>query len=212
MRMKNVTFRIIGFCFGIALIMPALTAHYAYAADTSDVKDAVKHIIKAGKQHINKADAERTEFVEKRKSKRAPYAITEKLNLESDQEAQDKKYKEYSARFTADENLKNKILKRIPYQNEAKYAWEVIDGDVDLYFTGLRADRGNKGIEYTTNSLPFMGDVNGFELKFEAGENNKISFKSDVLPFIGRMEGLSFKGATGEEGSHISARYTIALD
>lgn len=209
MRVRNITIKLFTVFLGTAALMSVIPASQAHA-DTNDVKDAIKHIVKASKHQIEKADKEQIEFTQAKKNKNQPTKIQEKLNLESN--ADEKKYQEYKARFTADENLKNKILKNIPFKEDAGYAWNVVNGDVDLYFTGLRADRNNRGIEYITNAIPFIGNVEGFELKFEAGQNNKISFKSDIIPFIGTMEGLSFKGATGEEDTNISARYTIAFD
>lgn len=110
------------------------------------------------------------------------------------------------------EEWEDKILAMLPQGDRLKHMWEVVDGDVNLYFKGLRFDRGNKGVTYKTKTLPLIGEMDNTELKFEAGEDNKLSFKSSTVPFIGDIEGLSFRGSTGNKGSRISARYTISLD
>lgn len=109
-------------------------------------------------------------------------------------------------------SFKNKILNEIPYSDEMKDVWELVDGDTNLYFDDLRADRRNKGIKYTTDSLPLIGKVDGVEFQFRVGDENEFSFKSETTPFIGKIKGLSYKGSTSNENSKISVRYTIALD
>jgi len=110
-------------------------------------------------------------------------------------------------------NFKEKVMDKIPYSEELEHTWNVIDGDVDLIgIQGLRGDRRNKGLEYKTSMLPFIGEVDGVEFKFKAGEKNEFSFKSDITPFIGDIKSLSYKGYTNTNNSAIFARYTIALD
>lgn len=109
-------------------------------------------------------------------------------------------------------DLEDKILAMLPQGDRLKYMWHVTDGKVDLYFEGLRFDRGNKGVTYKTKTLPFIGEMDDIEFKFEAGDDNKFSFKSSTVPIIGSIEGLSFKGSTGDKGSRISARYTIPFN
>ena len=48
------------------------------------------------------------------------------------------------------------------------------DGERDIYFNGLRADRRNKGLSFTTKELPIIGQLNDIELKFSAGEDNEV--------------------------------------
>ncbi|NCO04323.1 MAG: hypothetical protein GW903_09050 [Alphaproteobacteria bacterium] len=109
------------------------------------------------------------------------------------------------------EKFEDKLLSMLPYKNTLKHTWNVIDGDVDLLTVeGLRFDRGNRGIAYTTSFIPMIGDVDGFEMEFCAGKDMEINFKSDVTPFIGKLEGLSFRGKAGED-SAISFRYTVKL-
>lgn len=102
-------------------------------------------------------------------------------------------------------------LAKIPYSKQLKATWKVIDGDVDLYMKGLRVDRGNKGVEYTTDYVPFMGPVEGVMFKAEAGEDNKLKFESSHIPFVGHVEGFKFKSSVGEEAS-VSVRYNVSLD
>lgn len=107
------------------------------------------------------------------------------------------------------EKIEDKILSMLPYKNTLKHTWNVIDGDVDLLtIEGLRFDRGNIGVAYTTRFIPFMGDVDGFKMEFCAGKDMEVNFESDVTPFVGKVKGLSFKGTAGED-SKISFRYKI---
>jgi hypothetical protein len=118
----------------------------------------------------------------------------------------------YKAKFSGDTDIEKRLMEVIPYAEEAKYMWNVVDGDVDLFYVkNLRGDRKNKGLSYTTNTIPFMGDVDGLELKFSAGEEMKFSFESDIVPFMGRLEGFKLKGSVGDD-SKIFFRYTVALD
>lgn len=120
-----------------------------------------------------------------------------------------------SASFKSKEEKQDfgdKVLAMVPHGKKMKQAWKVIDGDVDLYFAGLRANRGNKGLKYKTNTVPFMGTYDGLELEFDAGEKTEFSFKSDNMPLVGKVEGFTFKGAAGTDGGKISARYTMKFE
>ena len=110
-----------------------------------------------------------------------------------------------------EEDAIDEILENIPYSNSLKSTWKVLDGDVDLYVEGLRVDRGNKGLVYKTSTMPFMGEVEGVNIRAEVGEDNKVKLESSVIPFIGQVEGLKFKSSVGED-SAISVRYKISLD
>lgn len=111
-----------------------------------------------------------------------------------------------------EKKIEDRLLSMLPYKDTLKHTWNVIDGDVDLLTVeGLRFDRGNKGVAYTTSFIPFMGDVDGFEMEFCAGEDMEINFESDAIPFMNKVDGLSFKGSAGEEDNRISFRYTMQL-
>lgn len=124
--------------------------------------------------------------------------------------AEDKTKKNGSKKMET--SFKQKVMDTIPYSEDIKYMWDVVDGDVDLHFAGLRGDRRNQGLKYTTDTLPFVGQVDGMELQFKAGSDNGLFFKSDKMPLIGRVKGLSYKGALSNSDSAFFARYTIALD
>lgn len=110
-------------------------------------------------------------------------------------------------------SFKEKVMEKIPYSEELEHTWNIIDGDVDLMgIQGLRGDRRNKGLEYKTNALPIIGNVDGVEFKFKTGEENEFSFKSDTTPFVGHVKGLSYRGFTNTKNTGIFARYTIALE
>jgi len=114
---------------------------------------------------------------------------------------------------TMGKNFKEKVMDTVPYSEELEQTWNIIDGDVDLMgIQGLRGDRKNKGLEYKTNALPLIGEVDGVEFKFKTGDKNEFSFKSQITPFIGDIKGLSYRGYTNTNNSAIFARYTIALD
>jgi hypothetical protein len=118
----------------------------------------------------------------------------------------------FKSNFTENErSVEESILAQIPYGENFKYMWNVVDGDVDLHFEGLRADRGNTGIAYKTNTVPFIGDVEGLQLKFEAGREQSFSFETNKMPLVGTIEGFNFKGSVGDN-SKVFARYTIAFD
>lgn len=118
----------------------------------------------------------------------------------------------FKSNFSENEgNIEDKVLAIVPYGDNLKHMWNVVDGDVDLHFKGLRADRGNTGITYKTSTIPLIGYVEGLQLKFEAGKEQKVSFESNKIPLIGTIEGFNFKGSISKN-SRISARYTIAFD
>jgi len=105
-----------------------------------------------------------------------------------------------------DEDFGDKILNKLPFKNSLKYTWNVIDGDIDLYFEGLRFDRGNKGLEYKTDTLPYFGKIDGMRIKAEMGESQKLTFETDYIPLMGRVDGFNFK-ASASDNSKISFRY-----
>lgn len=110
------------------------------------------------------------------------------------------------------EDMGDQILAMVPHGDKMKQAWNIIDGDVDLYVEDLRFNRKNTGVTYKTNFVPFMGEVKGVELKFDVGEENAFSFESDIVPFVGQLDGFKFSGKAGDEDSRIGMRYTFALD
>lgn len=120
--------------------------------------------------------------------------------------------KNYQSNSIDEDDLKERIMAAIPYSEDLEYMWNVVDGDVDVYFTGLRVHKNSKGFRYTTNHMPFIGPVDGLEMQFTAGEDMKFTFKSDRMPIIGKLEGLNYKGSMNNGNAEISARYTIALD
>jgi hypothetical protein len=127
--------------------------------------------------------------------------------IESEKKASFKKDKK------SRKKVKNTLVQKIPFGDDLGDTWEFINGEVDIMgFENLRADRRNKGLQYTTNDLPLLGSVDGLDMRFAAGEDMEFSFTSDVTPFIGKIEGLSFKGAAGTDDNHISARYKIKFD
>lgn len=105
----------------------------------------------------------------------------------------------------------DKVLKKLPYSKRLKSTWKLIDGDTDVYVEGLRLDRGNTGVTYTTSTVPFIGDVDGLEMKAEMGQDSKLKLKSSHVPFVGKVEGLEFKSSVGEEQA-VSIRYTTSLE
>lgn len=111
--------------------------------------------------------------------------------------------------FKSDDNddFVDNLLEKIPYSKSLKYTWNVVDGDVDLYFEDLRVDRGNKGVTYKIDTLPMFGKMEGAELKADLGEDSKLTFKSDYMPMLGRVDGLQFKASAGTDDNTISLRY-----
>jgi len=57
-----------------------------------------------------------------------------------------------------------------------------------------------------------LGEIDGLEIKFSAGQENDISFKSNVIPFMGQLDGLTLKGSTNSKESKIFARYKVEFD
>jgi len=106
----------------------------------------------------------------------------------------------------------DKLMKKIPYSKQLKYTWDVVDGDVDLYFENLRVDRGNQGVSYKTNTLPIVGDMEGSEIKAEFGQDSKLTFKSDYMPMMGRIDGFQFKASASTDDTAISMRYKTNID
>ena len=104
------------------------------------------------------------------------------------------------------------LMEKIPYSKQLKYTWNVVDGDVDLYFEDLRVDRRNKGVSYTMETLPLIGEMEGSEIRAEVGDDNKITFKSDYMPLMGRVDGFQFKASTGTDDSTVSFKYKTAID
>lgn len=123
-------------------------------------------------------------------------------------EDQESKFK---SKFTKKNDLEDRIMEEIPYAKQAKNLWNVVDGDVDIYVKDLRVDRRNKGLVYTTNTMPFIGEIDDTELKFQAGEEMKVSFGTSRIPFVGTLEGFKFKSSVGGDNTKVSFRYTIPL-
>lgn len=118
---------------------------------------------------------------------------------------------EKTASFDDEEDFVDKIMDKVPYSKRLKSTWNFIDGETDIYVEGLRVDRGNMGLSYQTNTVPFVGEVEGLEIKAEMGEESKLKLKSSHVPFVGHVEGLEFKSSVGEEQA-VSVRYTVSLD
>lgn len=109
--------------------------------------------------------------------------------------------------------MEEKIMAMIPYSKQAKYLWNVADGDIDLMgVRGLRGDRGNKGITYSTHYVPLVGEMESVEFRFDAGEDMEFIFESGHIPFAGELEGFNFKASVKEDNSRVFARYTIPFD
>lgn len=118
----------------------------------------------------------------------------------------------YQKNFKSDgDAFVDRLMQEIPYSKSLRYTWNVIDGDVDLYFEDLRVDRKNRGLTYTMDSLPMVGEMKGAELKAMLGEDNKLTFKSDYMPFVGHVEGFQLKMSAGTDDSNISLRYKTAI-
>ena len=109
-----------------------------------------------------------------------------------------------------DEDFVDKIMGKIPYSNTLKATWNFIDGDTDVMVEGLRVDRGNKGLVYKTNYMPFAGNVDGMQFKAEMGEDMELIYESDTLPLVGRVEGMRFKSSVGDD-AQVSLRYSMKL-
>ncbi len=109
-----------------------------------------------------------------------------------------------------EDNIGDQLLDKVPYKKQMKYTWKLMKGDEDLYFENLRVDRGNKGLVYKTNYVPFMGETQGTQIKVEVGEDTQLTYKSDAVPGLQRIEGLDFKVTAGSD-SAISLRYSKPL-
>lgn len=120
--------------------------------------------------------------------------------------------KKYAPRLVDKKDLEQRIIENIPFAEDLKPVWHLVDGKTDVFIPNLRVDRRNKGLTYTTNTIPFIGTFEGTELKFKAGEDMKFTFESDYIPFMGRLEGFNVKASVSEDESSIFARYTIPLD
>ena len=144
---------------------------------------------------------------------RAPIAFSESPEALDVQVASNEALKVSGRSAEEDEGQKyaDKILEKIPYSKQLKSTWKVIDGDVDLYVKGLRIDRGNKGLEYKTDYVPFMGSVEGVMFKAEVGEDSKMKLESSHIPFVGDVDGFKFKSSVGEDAS-VSLRYTTSFE
>ncbi|NCT40728.1 MAG: hypothetical protein GW778_03585 [Alphaproteobacteria bacterium] len=109
-----------------------------------------------------------------------------------------------------DEDWEDKLLDKLPYKNTLKYTWKIIDGKENIYFEGLRVDRGNKGLEYRTQDVPFIGKVDALKMRAEIGESSNLIFESDYIPLLGRKEGFNFKATAGSD-SNVSIRYKTSF-
>lgn len=118
----------------------------------------------------------------------------------------------YTPKLIDRDNWEDRILDKIPYGKYAKQAWKIADGDVDIYLTGLRVNRHNKGLKYKTSTIPFIGTADGLEFQFDAGDKMGVSFKSNIIPFAGQVDGFSLKGSASNKGSKIFARYAITFN
>ena len=179
----------------------------AMAIDTLD-NETLRPIINTHEWKPVEAPMKFTITPVKEKTKPSLYIPSSKNAAPAQVERQNK----FASRSMEDRNWEDEILEKIPHGERLKYMWNVVDGDVDLHFTGLRFDRGNTGVSYKTNYVPFIGEMDTVQFRFDAGEENEISFKTSHVPFAGDLQGLNFKASTGDSGSKISARYTIALD
>ena len=117
----------------------------------------------------------------------------------------------YLPKLVDKDDFEQRIIDNVPFAEELQPVWHLVKGDVDVFIPNLRVDRANKGLIYKTSYVPFIGAMDGVELKFKAGEEMKFSFESSHIPFMGQLEGFNIKGSIGEESS-IFARYTIPLD
>ena len=103
------------------------------------------------------------------------------------------------------------LVEEIPYGEEIRATWKFMDGDVDVMgVENLRVDISNAGLKYKTDSLPFIGEMNGGEFTAELGEDSRLTYESEHVPFIGRIEGMKFHSSVGDD-ARVSIRYTIAF-
>jgi len=106
----------------------------------------------------------------------------------------------------------DKVMAAVPQAKQLKKMWNFIDGDTDLHFTGLRIDRGNKGLKYSTHFVPMIGEMETVEVEFMAGQDLELSLESSHIPFAGDLDGFKFKTSVSNNKSKILARYTIPFD
>ena len=123
-----------------------------------------------------------------------------------------KQHQSETTQFVSNKKIQDEILDKIPFGDDLKGAWHFVDGDTDIIFIGLRADRRNKGLTFTTKKLPILGEFDDVEFKFSAGDDNEVSFTTHTIPLMGRLEGFSFKATAGDDNNKVFARYTVAFD
>ena len=116
-----------------------------------------------------------------------------------------------ASKYFKDSSFEDRLSEEFPIVKKLKPAWNLANGETDIFVENLRADRRNKGLTYKTNYIPFIGTSEAVEFKFRAGEENSVSFESDYIPFAGRVDGFNIKGSVGDD-SKIFARYTVKFD
>ena len=114
----------------------------------------------------------------------------------------------YKSKYFAEQSFKDQVLERFSFGRDVKGVWDVVDGEKDIYFRGLRAESRNLGLSYTLDDMEYLDDV---RLKFSAGKDNEISFTTQTIPFVGQLEGFTFKATAGDDGGKVFARYKINL-
>lgn len=115
--------------------------------------------------------------------------------------------------FKDDRGFEKILLDKVPYGEDLSYMWDVVDGDVDIATVqGLRVDRRNKGLSYTTNKVPIVGTVDGMEFEFATGDTHEVSVESKIIPFVGKSERFKVKGSMSSDKSKVFARYTYPFD
>jgi len=115
--------------------------------------------------------------------------------------------------FKDDRGFEKVLLDKIPYGEDLSYMWDIVDGDVDITTVkGLRVDRRNKGLSYTTNKVPVVGAIDGMEFEFATGDTHEVSVESKIIPFVGKSERFKLKGSMSNDKSKIFARYTYPFD
>lgn len=143
-----------------------------------------------------------------------PFSYKEEIVVEPSLLINDPKspQKEYRSKSSVKkEEFEDQILALVPHGQKMKQLWYIVDGDTDLYFEGLRADKGNMGVKYTTNAMPLIGEIRGTEFKFSAGKDMEFGFESNRIPLIGEVKGFRLKGSVSDDAK-ISARYTMKFD
>lgn len=136
-----------------------------------------------------------------------PVAVSITTESTSDTNVADSQAPKKEYKPDKDKDIGEELIDKLPFKNTLKYTWDFIDGDTDLYFEGLRFDRGNRGLEYKTNALPYFGNVEGMKIKAEVGEKHKVTFETDYMPLVGRIEGLNLKATAGSKNA-VSFRYS----